>query len=79
MCVCDNCNKIFCIRKSRFECLVLKCLFQPFFIMFVCNITYYIRDIKGLKFVCVGVVSLAFNALLHTTFEQKEINNQFCI
>ena len=35
----------------------------------ICN-----TDIKGKKFVCVGVDFLAFNVLLHIKSEQKVIN-----
>ena len=35
-------------------------------------------DIKGQKFVCMGVNYLAFNVLLHTKSEQKVIGNWFC-
>ena len=33
------------------------------------------KDIKGYKFVCVGVKFLAFNVLLHTNSEQIVIGN----
>ena len=32
-------------------------------------------DIKGKKFVCVGVEFVAFNVLVHTKSEQKVIGN----
>ena len=40
---------------------------------FLCN-----RDIKGKKFVCVGVEFLAFNVLLLIRSEEKVIGNRFC-
>ena len=36
------------------------------------------KDIKGLKFVCVGVEFLSFNVLLHTKSIQKLRGNWFC-
>ena len=36
------------------------------------------KDIESYKFMCVGVIFLAFNVLLHTKSEQKVIGNCFC-
>ena len=48
---------------------VLKTIHITLSLDLMCN-----NDIKGQKFVCLGVGFLAFNVLLHTKSEQKEID-----
>ena len=46
---------------------------KDYFCITFCSNLMYNKDIKGYKFVCVGV----FNVLLHTKSEQKVIGNWF--
>ena len=68
MCIlCQNKKK----KNLRIYSLIIHRIFYQFCSDLMCN-----KDIKGYKFVCVGVEVLAFNVLMHTTKSyQKVIDN----